>query len=53
MDTKNKPASAGSDELEAIARATPFSTEELSGQEFSRGKMLGASVPGMEAADET
>jgi hypothetical protein len=39
-------------QLEEVAAMTPFSTEQLQGQKFARGNMLGGAGPVQQAGGE-
>ncbi len=43
---------SGREQREEISKLTPFNMEDMDGQRFARGSMLGGAVPVQEAAHD-
>jgi hypothetical protein len=51
-ENDSKKNMSGREQREEISKLTPFSMEDMEGQRFARGSMLGGAVPVQEAAHD-
>jgi len=52
QENKSKKNVSGREQREEISKLTPFSMDDMDGQRFARGSMLGGAVPVQEAAHD-